>query len=139
MSVANLEFVPDLPQPKAGGDAQDARITPIQSLTGKCAKLAFDRDEILLTGVERTRAKLEYSSLAAAFCGERFTIHDLRRVYEAVWVAKPDPANFHHGVTKTPGFVIAAEEQSRGDSGRPAQIYVQGDAKTLYPPLLRTS
>jgi 8-oxo-dGTP diphosphatase len=139
ISVAYLAFVPDLPQPKAGGDAQEAQITPVNSLTGKSGKLAFDHIEILHAGIERTRAKLEYTSLAAAFCGAQFTIHELRRVYEAVWGAKLDPANFHRKVTKTPGFVVATDEQSRGESGRPAQIYVQGDAKSLYPPLLRTS
>ncbi|MEO8384958.1 MAG: NUDIX hydrolase, partial [Betaproteobacteria bacterium] len=63
----------------------------------------------------------------------------LRKVYEAVWGTRLDPANFHRKVTKTPGFVLATTEQARGESGRPAQIYAQGEAKTLYPPLLRSS
>lgn len=139
VSVAYIAFVPDLPEPKAGGDAGCARVVPVASLQASSAKLAFDHAEILQAGVERTRAKLEYTSLAAAFCGKRFTIQALRQIYEAVWGASLDPANFHRKVMKTPGFVVPTNEQTHGDSGRPAQIYTQGDAQILYPPLLRAS
>lgn len=139
VSVAYLAFVPDLPEPKAGGDAHEAKITPVKSIQGIANKLAFDHNEILQTGIERARAKLEYTPLGSAFCGEQFTIHDLRKVYEAVWGTRLDPANFHRKVTKTPGFVLPTAEQARGESGRPAQIYTQGEAKSLYPPLLRGS
>lgn len=139
ISVAYLALVPNLPAPTAGGDAHDAKIAPVDSLVDARRKLAFDHAKILETGVERARAKLEYTSLATAFCGDRFTIHSLRRVYEAVWGKRLDPANFHRKVTKTPGFVVATEEHSQGDSGRPAQIYVKGDAKALHPALLRNS
>ena len=50
---------------------------------------------ILADGVERARAKIEYSPLATAFCPEEFTIAELRRVYEAVWGTRLDPRNFH--------------------------------------------
>jgi 8-oxo-dGTP diphosphatase len=138
ISVAYLAFVPNLPEPTAGGDANDARITAIDELMDESGKLAFDHDEILRVAIERTRAKLEYTSLATAFCNERFTINELRRVYEIVWGTTLDAANFHRKVTKTPGFVIATAETTRGDgSGRPAQLYSQGPAHMLHPALLR--
>lgn len=139
ISVAYLAFVPNLPEPKAGGDAGAAALVPITSLQTPRTKLAFDHSEILDIGVERTRAKLEYTPLATTFCSERFTINALRRVYEVVWGTRLDPANFHRKVTKTAGFVVATAESAQGESGRPAQLYRQGNAKSLYPPLLRAT
>jgi 8-oxo-dGTP diphosphatase len=138
ISVAYIAFVPNLPEPNAGGDAHEASITPVDQLMGKSGKLAFDHDEILRVAVERTRAKLEYTSLATAFCNERFTINELRRVYEVVWDTKLDAANFHRKVTKTAGFVLATTETTQGESGRPAQIYTKGPAQLLHPALLRS-
>jgi 8-oxo-dGTP diphosphatase len=137
ISVAYLALVPDLPEPKAGGDAEEARVVAIGDTDRD--GLAFDHTVILRTGVERARAKLEYSSLATAFCGDRFTIHALRKIYEAVWGTALDPANFHRKVTKTAGFVVATRELAQGESGRPAKLYRKGGAQALHPPLLRTN
>jgi 8-oxo-dGTP diphosphatase len=142
VSVAYLAFVPDLPLPVAGGDAGEAAIVPISALTKKSAKalalaLAFDHPEILAMGIERCRAKLEYTSLATSFLGPEFTINELRKVYESVWGLPLDPGNFHRKVTKTEGFVQATQRMSQGLSGRPAQLFTQGDAHLLHPALLR--
>ena len=99
--------------------------------------LAFDHGQILADGLERARAKLEYTPLAAAFCPPEFTIAQLRGVYETVWGTSLDPRNFHRKVTGTPGFVIPACGETAGARGRPAQLYRKGPAATLYPPLLR--
>jgi 8-oxo-dGTP diphosphatase len=137
VSVAYLAFVPNLPEPQAGGDAREARIVPVQSIAAREPVLAFDHDDILQMGIERTRAKLEYTALATSFCARQFTIQELRSVYEAVWGTALDPANFHRKVTKTPGFVVATNESVQGGSGRPAQLFERGEAAVLYPPLLR--
>jgi 8-oxo-dGTP diphosphatase len=139
VSVAYLAFVPNLPEPKAGGDAREAQILPIDSLGAKAnqKRLAFDHHEILAAGIERTRAKLEYTALATRFCPAQFTIQELRVVYEAVWGVAIEPANFHRKVTKTVGFVEPTEFVAKGGSGRPAALFVKGNATVLYPPLLR--
>jgi 8-oxo-dGTP diphosphatase len=134
ISVAYLALVPDLPTPVAGSDAAAAGWHPVDSLP---AKLAFDHDRILADAVERARAKLEYSPLAAAFCAEEFTISELRGIYEAVWGTALDPRNFHRKVTKTPGFVVPTGETTTRDGGRPAQLFRRGTARVLYPPLVR--
>lgn len=116
VSVAHLALAPDLPAPRAGGDANSARWAPVEDLLGPeggyapdgehQAPLAFDHAKILADGVERARSKIEYSSLATAFCPPAFTVGELRRVYEAVWGVVLDPRNFHRKVTGTPGFLV---------------------------------
>jgi 8-oxo-dGTP diphosphatase len=138
LSVAYLAFVPDLPAPVAGGDAGDAAVVCLSDIGKKSfGSLAFDHADILRVAVERTCSKLEYTSLATRFCKSSFTINELRKVYEAVWGLKLDPANFHRKVTKTDGFVVSTNEMSQGDSGRPAQLFSKGRAQFLYPPLMR--
>ena len=133
VSVAYLALVPDLPAPTAGSDAAGAHWRPIDPVT----RLAFDHDEILRDGVERARAKLEYTPLAAAFCPAEFTIAELRGVYEAVWGTDLDPRNFHRKVTTTDGFVRSTGRRRAQAVGRPAELFQQGEADVLYPPLLR--
>ena len=133
VTVAYLALVPDLPTPSAGTDAAAAAWVPVAS-TGR---LAFDHGGILADGVERARAKLEYTPLAAAFCPPSFTVAQLREVYEAVWGAPLDPRNFHRKVTATDGFVEPVGTSTGGGRGRPAQLFRRGDAQVLYPPRLR--
>jgi 8-oxo-dGTP diphosphatase len=133
VTVAYLALAPEMPAPKAGSDAAGADWVP----AARAGPLAFDHDQILADGMERARAKLEYTPLAAAFCPPEFTIAQLRGVYETVWGTALDPRNFHRKATGTPGFVIPSDGETAGGRGRPAQLYRKGPALTLYPPLLR--
>lgn len=137
ISVAYLALVPRLAQPTAGSDAADANWKRVSQVVGAQQALAFDHHRILADGVERARAKLEYSPLATAFCGDEFTIAELRRVYEAVWGKPLDPRNFHRKVTGTAGFVVETGGTTTRDGGRPARLYRRGDAKLLHPAMLR--
>ena len=137
VSVAYLALVPGLAAPTAGSDASEARWVAVADVLHSDRALAFDHRRILADGVERARAKLEYSPLAAAFCGEEFTIAELRRVYEAVWGRQLDPRNFHRKVTGTPGFVVETGGTTTRDGGRPARLYRRGEAKLLHPAMLR--
>ncbi|MFG2298046.1 NUDIX domain-containing protein [Streptomyces sp. NPDC048603] len=140
VSVAHLVLAPDLPAPRAGGDANSARWAPVDELLvpeGEASRLAFDHDRILADGVERARSKIEYSSLATAFCPPEFTVGELRRVYEAVWGVALDPRNFHRKVTGTPGFLVPAGGTTTRQGGRPAQLFRAGGATLLNPPMLR--
>lgn len=141
VSVAYLVLAPDLPSPRAGGDASSARWAPVSELFGADRNdgelLAFDHGQILADGVERARSKIEYSSLATAFCPPEFTVGELRRVYEAVWGVVLDPRNFHRKVTGTPGFLLPSGGTTTRQGGRPAQLFTAGGATVLNPPMLR--
>lgn len=133
VSVAYLALAPSLPDPVAGTDASAAAWVPVSA----AKRLAFDHGRILADGVERARAKLEYTSLATAFCPPAFTVSRLRRVYEAVWGVELDPRNFHRKVTGTPGLLEDTGRTEVEGPGRPATLYRAGTATTLNPPLTR--
>ncbi|MFG1924575.1 NUDIX domain-containing protein [Cryptosporangium sp. NPDC048952] len=136
VSVAYLAFAPSLPDPRAGGDAAAAGWKPV----GGAEDLAFDHGRILADGLERARAKLEYSPLATAFVGPEFTIAELRAVYAAVWGEDLHAGNFHRKVLSVPGFVESTGTTTArgGERGGPrAKLYRAGDARVLHPPLLR--
>jgi 8-oxo-dGTP diphosphatase len=101
--------------------------------------LAFDHARVLAAGVERARAKLEYTPLAAAFCDDEFTVADLRKVYEAVWGVALDPRNFHRKVTGTDDFLVDLQRRAPAgpDGGRPAALFRRGPARALHPAMLR--
>jgi 8-oxo-dGTP diphosphatase len=134
LTVAYLAIAPSLPTPVAGSDASDARWEPV----GAPSSLAFDHDEILREGLERARSKLEYTTLATMFCGEEFTIGELRQVYETLWGMAVDARNFNRKVTRTEGFVVPTGGMRQPATGRPAVLYRRGPATSLYPPMLRT-
>lgn len=136
VTVTYLALLPDL---MVSSQAVDARASwrSVSPLLAHPTSLAFDHHRLLSDGVERARAKLEYSSLATQFCPPQFTIAQLRQVYEAVWGARLDPRNFHRKVTGTPGFVVPTDDHTDGDRGRPARLYRSGPAASLHPALLR--
>lgn len=144
VSVAYLALAPDPPAVEAGTDAASAEWAPVASFLDaslprrrKRSLLAFDHRQILADGVERARAKLEYSSLATAFCPDVFTVAELRRVYETVWGVALDPRNFHRKITGTLGLLEPTHEVTARGGGRPAQLFRRGPTTTLNPPILR--
>ena len=135
-SVAYLAFAPSLPDPRAGSDAAGAFWVPVDEV----GELAFDHATILADGLDRARAKLEYTPLATAFVGPEFTISELRAVYTAVWGEELHAGNFHRKVLSVPGFVESTGETAprAGERGGPKpKLYRAGDARLLHPALLR--
>jgi 8-oxo-dGTP diphosphatase len=123
---------------EAGGETD----RPVRQRPGTTRRLAFDHTQILADGLERARAKLEYSPLATSFVGEEFTIAELRAVYETVWGGSLHPGNFHRKVLSVPGLVesTGTTTERGGPRGGPrARLYRAGDARQLHPALLRPS
>lgn len=135
VSVAYLVFAPDLPAPRPGPSTRAVSWVPVAQATPK----AFDHAQVLAAGVERARAKLEYSPYATAFCAPEFTVAELRRVYEATWGVSLDPRNFHRKVTGTPGFLVPTGGSTTAGpgGGRPAATFRRGNARALHPAMLR--
>jgi 8-oxo-dGTP diphosphatase len=166
VSIAYVAFAPRLPEPVAGSDAAGARWWAVADLglapaagpdredtgredtgaedTGPAVGaqdgvvLAFDHARILADAVERVRGKLEYSTLAAAFLDEPFTLGQLHRVYAAVWGEGPHLANFRRKVLSTRGFVerVNAHVDPAATLSGPA-LFRRGPARWLHPPMLR--
>ena len=137
VTVAYLALSVFSDPPLAGGDAATAQWVPVDDVD----HLAFDHAAILADGVERARAKLEYSGLATAFCPPQFTIAELRSVYEAVWGVGLDPRNFNRKVTSTSGFIEPIARR-QGVTGRPAVVYQMASGRdpastVLNPPVMR--
>jgi 8-oxo-dGTP diphosphatase len=138
VTVAYLAIAPDLPVPVGGTDARAARWQPVWSVLAREVTLAFDHLDIVEDAVDRARSKLEYTTLATAFCPEVFTMSELRRVYEVVWGVSIDARNFHRKVVNTEDFVEATGERRVLETGRPAALYRRpGPVRTLFPPMLR--
>ncbi|MFD7510540.1 NUDIX domain-containing protein [Streptomyces sp. NPDC059853] len=137
ISVAHLAIAPGLPEPVAGTDAMDAAWVPAEAVLSGEVALAFDHDRIVADGIERARTKLEFTALAMAFCGEVFTIAELRQVYEAVWGTELDTRNFYRKVQAVKGFIVPVTSGRRSTGGRPARLYRAGPKTALFPPLLR--
>lgn len=136
VSVAHVALSPAQPAPAAGSDAAGATWLPVDDAlrTG----LAFDHDDILRAGVERARAKLEYTTLATTLAGETFTMGELQHVYEATWGRPLERANFRRKVLATPGFVEPTGGRRTGRAGgAPATVYRAGGGEVLLPPLMR--
>lgn len=136
ISIGWVVLGADLPEVHPATDALEAEWVSVDEALAR--PLAFDHATILADGIERARAKLEYTSLATAFLDEKFTMSELRRVYEAVWGGKLEPANFHRKVLSVSGYAEPTGEERIG-RGRPAKLYRAGRTRIIYPPLTRAT
>jgi len=114
----------------AGTDAAEASLVPVSAVLSDELALAFDHARIVRDAVERVRVDLDRTGMATAFVAPTFTLAELRGVYEAVWGAQLDAANFRRSVTAEDGWVIPTGHRAQPGSGggRPAELYRAGPA-----------
>lgn len=104
VTVAYWGACAELPSPVGGSDAARAELVPAAEIEDGDIELAFDHGAIVSDALERVRAKLEYTALAARFCASEFTISELRKVYETIWNTRLDPGNFQRKVRENRSF-----------------------------------
>jgi 8-oxo-dGTP diphosphatase len=85
-------------------------------------QLAFDHNQIVDYALWRLRNKVAYSSIAYAFLGEKFTLAQVREVYEAVLGKTLDPANFRRQLRTAPD-IEATDEYLQGGRHRPPRLF----------------
>ena len=127
VTVAYLALAPRMPLPQAGGDAAGADWVPVAD-TGP---LAFDHGQILADALERARAKLEYTPLAAAFCPPEFTIAQLRGVYETVGTT---PTRYETSTARSPAPPASSSRRARRQEARQATRAPRGGPGMELPP-----
>jgi 8-oxo-dGTP diphosphatase len=74
--------------PKASTDAEDAKYFKVSDILSKNIEkkvLAFDHNNILLDTINLFVKKLALEPIALDFCDDRFTIGDVRMVYQSFW------------------------------------------------------
>lgn len=123
VTVAWLALGPISGELQAGTDAADVDWYPVDLALAQ--PLAFDHNDILRDGIERARTKLEYTDIAATFLPRRFTIAEVRGIYEAIWGEPLDPGNFQRKMTDV--FERVANELVRpsGGRGRSASLFTR--------------
>lgn len=96
-------------------------------------KLAFDHAQILRAGVERLRAKVEYTSLPAYLLHEPFTLPQLQHTYEIVLGRPVDKSGFRTRMLAA-GF-LAEVGVVESESNRPPMGYRLKDrgAPVFFP------
>ncbi|SFG77948.1 8-oxo-dGTP diphosphatase [Lachnospiraceae bacterium C7] len=145
MRVISISYIAMVPfekmKFKSGDDAKDVRLFMIKedgrdiqfidkenpSYTISSKELAFDHYEIVRMAIDRMRGKLAYSNIGFAFLNDidKFTLTDIRKIYDAISGEKADVGNFRRFIKREyeeTGKInkIAVEKLNRG---RPATIY----------------
>jgi ADP-ribose pyrophosphatase len=140
VTIAYLAVLREVGEIVAGTDAAEARLVPVSEAFNGKIDLAFDHRQILLDAVERVRADLELTGIAAAFVGPTFTIAELRTVFEAVWGVQLDGANFRRSVVTEDGWVIPTGRRARpgAPGGKPAELFRAGRMWKYASPIRRS-
>ena len=96
---------------------------------------------ILKDAVDRLGAELEHSGLATAFVGPTFTLSELRSVYETVWGAPLDAANFRRSLISADARFVESTGQTAPpgpEGGRPPELFRSTPQWNTGSPVKRT-
>lgn len=103
---------------KADTDAKDAKWFDIKDIP----KLAFDHKNIIIKGLERLKAKINYQPIGFELLNSKFPFSDLENLYQTILSKKIDRRNFRKKLLSFEILQETTEFQNIG-SGRPAKLY----------------
>lgn len=107
---------------QVGATVEDDNVAWFSVNDPELNQLAFDHREIIDYALWRLRNKVEYGQIAHRLLGERFTLAQLRSVYEALLGKELDPANFRRQLKATDS-IAATDEYLAGGQHRPPRLY----------------
>ncbi len=120
ISVAHFALVrSDAVEPEGGDDAVEAEWVDLIDTSAK--KLAFDHADILAMAVRRLRAKVRYEPIGFSMLPVRFTMTELRRLYETILDKEIDSRNFRKQMTRM-GVLVEAGRRT-GVAGPPPALF----------------
>jgi len=124
IAIAYMALVPHPGEIQPRQHSDKAAFVPYRRLRDK-RMLEFDHSDIIYEARKTARRMLEDTSVALSFCKSKFTISELRSVYEAFLQYEVDPANFRRKVDAVKNFVTPIDEFADFGTqpGRPAQMY----------------
>ncbi len=117
LATAYLGLVPSDADPDI---PDDTRWHPVDALP----PTAFDHGSIVLTGRERLRGKLSYTTIGFALAPETFTLAELRDIYAAALGHDVSATNLKRVLLRRGALVTTGERRDAGRAGgRPAQVF----------------
>ncbi|MDC3399061.1 NUDIX domain-containing protein [Acidimicrobiia bacterium] len=115
-----------------GSDAIEAAMIPVKDILGKFKKeIAFDHIEIIQDAIQFLSGKIEKESIALNFLPTKFTLSELRNVYEQLWGVTLHPSNFERKINSIENFITKTDETKLTGSNRPAKLYTKGSARKI--------
>ena len=138
LSVAYLVIVPwgRLREPLAESsfrcfeadlDGPALRLADGEGLTLAAEELAFDHGQIIRTGIQRLRGKIDYTDIGFRFLEDpqAFSLGELQTVFEAVLDEAADSSNFRRTILNryARDGRLEQTDQAKRARGRPAALY----------------
>ena len=103
---------------KASTDASEVDIFDVKNLP----KLAFDHENIVDYGIQRLKAKINYSNIAVNLLPTKFRLTDLQDLYETILNTALYKRNFRKKMNSL-GLLEKLDEKITIASHRPASLY----------------
>lgn len=103
---------------KAGEDTSNIKWFKMDKLP----ELAFDHSKILEKALSRLKGKIKYQPIGFELLPEKFTLPDLRSLYEVILQAELDDRNFRKKILGY-NLLIDTGEQQRGARNRAPKLY----------------
>lgn len=117
LATAYLGLVPSDVDPELPDDTAWHRVDELP-------EMAFDHEEIVLTGRDRLRAKLSYTNVGFALAPRAFSISELRDLYVAALGHEVSATNLQRVLVRRRLLVPTGERRGPGRAGgRPAALF----------------